>query len=504
MLTGQSQHRLPGPVATRPLAGSYPAAVAIALLALSPFIVLSTATQLLQTELMSDLAASTFGVELAGALANAGYAFGAVLAADLIRRVPTRWLYVGCEFAFAAGSVVCATSGGLAQFVVGRTLQGLATGMLLVAALPPLVTRFGVGRLPLTAAFVNLGLFGMVTLGPFVGGVTATAHAWRWLYVGTAVLALIGAALGVFGFDAGDEAAPRSGFDWSAVPVAAAATVLPFTAVAWVARGGFASPVFLTLLVVGTVFLGVLLLRQYRKPEPLMPLKLITHTMPLTGVGIAMVAGAAVTALVELSVLYLTKVTRATPLVCGSVLATQVLGVIVAAWLFKRLLPTRWLPAYAFVGLAVVAIGSSVLLLLSPDDALAVTAIAGLLLGFGAGAGVAPALFMAGLSAPSNRLGPTFALVELLRSEAAFLVAPVVAQAAPLAASLADGVRLGALSLLGMCLAGGGVLLVLLLLGGVRPHAPDLPRWIDGEEPAYDSPRIAAAVRDDGGEHRLA
>jgi MFS family permease len=217
-----------------------------------------------------------------------------------------------------------------------------------------------------------------------------------------------------------------------------------------------------------------------------------------------MVAGTAVTALVELSVLYLTKVTRATPLVCGSVLATQVLGVIVAAWLFKRLLPTRWLPAYAFVGLAVVAIGSSVLLLLSPDDALAVTAIAGLLLGFGAGAGVAPALFMAGLSAPSNRLGPTFALVELLRSEAAFLVAPVVAQAAPLAASLADGVRLGALSLLGMCLAGGGVLLVLLLLGGVRPHAPDLPRWIDGEEPAYDSPRIAAAVRDDGGEHRLA
>ncbi|HEU5007361.1 MAG TPA: MFS transporter [Jatrophihabitantaceae bacterium] len=504
MLTGQSQHRLPGRVATRPLAGSYPSAVAIALLALSPFIVLSTATQLLQTELMSDLAASVFGVELAGALANAGYAFGAVLAADLIRRVPTRWLYVGCEFAFAAGSVVCATSNGLTQFVFGRTLQGLATGMLLVAALPPLVTRFGVERLPLTAAFVNLGLFGMVTLGPLVGGVTATALAWRWLFAGTAVLALIGAGLGVLGFDAGDDAAPRAGFDWSAVPVAAAATVLPFTAVAWIARSGFTSPVFLTMLVVGALFLGLLLLRQYRKSEPLMPLKLISHTMPLTGLGIAMLAGAAVTALVELSVLYLTKVAGATPLVCGSVLATQVLGVIVAAWLFKRFLPTRWLPAYAFVGLGVVALGSGVLLLLSPDDAVIVTAIAGLLLGFGAGAGVAPALFMAGLSAPSNRLGPTFALVELLRAEAAFLVAPVVAQAAPLAASLADGVRLGALSLLGLCLAGGAVLLVLLLLGGVRPHAPDLPRWIGGEEPAYNSPRVAAAVRSDGGEHRLA
>jgi MFS family permease len=445
-----------------------------------------------------------FGVELAGALANAGYAFGAVLAADLIRRVPTRWLYVGCECVFAAGSVVCATSSGLAQFVVGRTLQGAATGMLLVAALPPLVTRFGVERLPLTAAFVNLGLFGMVTLGPLVGGVAATELAWRWLFVGTAVLGLIGAGLGVFGFDAGDEAAPRSRFDWSAVPVAAAATVLPFTAVAWVARSGFASPVFLVLLVVGAGFLVLLLVRQYRKPEPLMPLKMITHTMPLTGLGIAMVAGAAVTALVELSVLYLTKVAHETPLACGSVLATQVLGVIVAAWLFKRLLPTRWLPAYAFVGLGVVAVGSGIMALLSPDDALTVIALAGLLFGFGAGAGVAPALFMAGLSAPSNRLGPTFALVELLRSEAAFLVAPVVAEAAPLAASLDLGVRLSAVSLLGMCVAGGGALLVLLLLGGVRPHAPDLPRWIAGDEPAFDSPRVAAAVRDDGGEHRLA
>jgi hypothetical protein len=231
---------------------------------------------------------------------------------------------------------------------------------------------------------------------------------------------------------------------------------------------------------------------------------MITHTMPLTGLGIAMVAGAAVTALVELSVLYLTKVAHETPLACGSVLATQVLGVIVAAWLFKRLLPTRWLPAYAFVGLGVVAVGSGIMALLSPDDALTVIALAGLLFGFGAGAGVAPALFMAGLSAPSNRLGPTFALVELLRSEAAFLVAPVVAEAAPLAASLDLGVRLSAVSLLGMCVAGGGALLVLLLLGGVRPHAPDLPRWIAGDEPAFDSPRVAAAVRDDGGEHRLA
>lgn len=493
--SGRSRHLLPGPVATRPLAGNYATAVAIALLALSPFIVLSTATQLLRPDLIKDLDASTFGVELAAALSNAGYAFGAVLAADLNRRLPTRWLYVSCECGFAVGSLVCATSGSLPQYLVGRCIQGGATGMLLVVALPPLVTRFGAERLPLTAAFVNLGLFGMVTLGPFVGGVVVTEHAWRWLFAATAVLALGGATLGLFGFDAGDEADPGSGFDWSAVPVAAAATVLPFTGVAWIARSGFTSPGFLVLVVVGAVFLGLLLLRQYRKDEPLMPLKLITHTLPLTGLGIAMVAGAAVTALVELSVLYLTEVVHEPPAVAGSALATQVVGVVIAAWLFKRVIVSRWLPAFAFAGLAVVAVGSALLLLLAAGDAIVVVAVAGFLFGFGAGAGVAPALFMAGLSAPANRLGPTFALVELLRSEAAFLVAPVVVQIALRLGNPADGVRVTALGLLGLCVVAGGALLVLLLLGGVRPHAPDLPRWIAGEESAFDSPPVAAAVR---------
>ena len=66
-----------------PLAGNYPAAVAMALVALCPFIVLSTAS-LLITQLSVDLHTSVFGTQLAEGLSDAGYAFGAVAAADLI------------------------------------------------------------------------------------------------------------------------------------------------------------------------------------------------------------------------------------------------------------------------------------------------------------------------------------------------------------------------------------------------------------------------------------
>ncbi|MGH3095614.1 MAG: MFS transporter [Streptosporangiales bacterium] len=485
-----------GLLRSTPLAGSYPTAVALALLALCPFIVLSTATLLFQRELMADLKTTMFGVQLSGALANAGYAFGAVAAADLIQRKPKWSLYVACEAGFVVGSLLCALAPGVVLFTIGRLAQGVATGMLLVAALPPLITNHGVERLPLTAAFVNLGLFGMVTLGPVVGGLTGTFMAWRWLFAGVAVLGLAGMVFGVLGFERTEATAPGMGFDWSAIPVAAAGTVLPFIGVSWLSRGSFVSPGFLIPLIAGLAALVTLLVRQYRKDRALMPMKLITHTLPVTGISAAMVAGAGFTTLIELAVVYLLEVGHQSPATVGGLLATQLAGIAVAAWLFKKALTTRWLPVLAFAGLGLVAAGGALLLALGSGYDAAVVAVAGLLLGFGAGAGVAPGLFMGGLSAPSNRLGPTFALVELLRSEAAFLVGPVLLHIAMVTGSLSHGVRLAALVMVVLAVVSWLVLLGILLLGGARPHAPDLATWLEGETPAYHSPRLGAAVRE--------
>jgi hypothetical protein len=43
--------------------------------------------------------------------------------------------------------------------------------------------------------------------------------------------------------------------------------------------------------------------------------------------------------------------------------------------------------------------------------------------------------------------------------------------------------------------AGFLVLLGLLLLGGVRPHRPDVVAWLSGESAAFDSPSLAATLR---------
>lgn len=479
-----------------PWAGKYPASVAIALLGLCPFIVLTTAFALTSKSVVADLHTSMFMGQLSSALANAAYAFGAVSAADLVLRIPQRWLYVGCEAVFVAGSLLAAFSPDIALFTLGRVLQGVTTGILLVVALPPLLTNYSSDRLPLSALFINLGLFGMVTLGPLAGGVAGSYHSWRLLFLAIAGLGLIGLLVGLVAFQANEPPSPTVGFDFTAIPLAFGGTFLPFFAVSWLTMGGLTSIWFVLPLVVGVLLLGGLVTIQFFKEEALMPVRPISHTLPVVGIGTAMIGGAAFTVLLELMITYLLEVTARSPIVTGGLLSPLLIGVAAGAVLFKRLLPTRWLAALALSGLAAIAVGAAMLLGLSPAIAPVLVPIASVLLGFGAGAAVAPGLFMGGLSVPSTKIGPTFALVELLRSEAAFMIAPVLGYIATLGFGgldggihLAIGVTFGLLAIISPMLLG------LLLIGGVGPHAPDLDAWLAGEGSAYDSPPIAAAIR---------
>ena len=317
---------------------------------------------------------------------------------------------------------------------------------------------------------------------------------WRPVFAVVAGLGVLGLVMGLLAFER-QRGGAAVGFDVFGIPLAAAAAVLPFLGVAFLSGGSFTSPAFVVPVLMGLVALVGLVVAQYARQRALMPVRLISHTLPVSGILAAMVTGAAFTAALELFRLQAGEVLGQPPLAVGVQLTTQLVGVGVAAWLFKRALCTRWLPVVAFGGLVVVAAATALLFMLSAATAPVVVPVAGLLLGFGAGAGVAPGLFMAGLSVPSNRLGPTFALVELLRSAAAFLLAPVLLEIATTAGDLAAGIERAAVITLVVLAVGGAAAVAVLLAGGRRPHAPDLETWLSGEAPAYDSPRFAAALR---------
>src|SRR4051794_25947199 len=96
---------------------------------------------------------------------------------------------------FAAGLVVASASPDIGVFLVGRVLQGLGGGAMIVAAYVVVARAFPDAMHPrvfgvLSAAWVVPSL-----VGPALAGVVASSLSWRWVFAGIAPLAVGGAAL---------------------------------------------------------------------------------------------------------------------------------------------------------------------------------------------------------------------------------------------------------------------------------------------------------------------
>lgn len=481
-----------------PLAGHYGATLAMVLLALVPDIILTTAFTLLEPGIGHAIKVGPTAAEVTNGLSNASYAFGALSAGYLIQRFRPRRLFLLSEAAFVLGSALAATSGGIIAFGAGRILQGAATGVLLVVALPPLTTQFSSRRLPTTVAAVNIGFFGAVTLGPVVAGPVLALGLWRWLFAVVGIVGAVGFAFGWLIVRGDPPRNPGRKPQWSMFALAAAATGLPFFGTSELTSVPFSSPVFLGPLVAGLAALVALVVSQYRRSNAVVPVKYIKNPLPLAGTLVAMVAGASFVSLLTLAETLLTKVERIGPVSAGLAFWPEVLGVALSATVFGALFRTRWLAHFVLAGLVFLIAAGIAMTRVGPATPLpAVMAIAGAL-GAGAGATVAPALYMAGMAVSSRLLGSVFGLVEMVRSEADFLVAPVMLAVAEgvgkAPAALASGLREAALITLAITLAGTVGTLVIYFRGKLRPAVPDLDAWLDTDAVAL-SPKETLSAR---------
>ncbi len=484
----------------RPFASSYAVNLTVAIVAIVPFIVVTTAAGLFRRQVATELGASLTGLAVISGLAIAGYAFGALLGGDLVQRFPQRRLFLICESLFVVGCLLAAGGQGVITYGAGRVLLGFGTGLLLVAALPPVIQNFPPRKMPVTAAVVNLGFFGAVAAGPLLGGIVAYGGMWRWLYGGLAVIGVVTVSVALFTLPDREPFNPGRPVDWSALVLALAATALPFWAAGELTGHGFSSLRFVVPLAIGLVCLLALLLSQYHKRDPMSPVKGMWHTYPVVGTLAAMFGGGAFVALLELVQRYQLLIADRTPLATGLAFWPQVLGVLVTVGLLRAAVTTRFLPLLTLSGMLMLLAGGALLLGLDPGHSephllLAATG----LLGLGAGATVAPGLFMAGFSLPSHIIGRIFALVELVRSEADFILAPVIAKVAETASGsdglTVEGLRYGLwttvlitgfMTLLGVAIYLAGA--------GFRLPQPDLDTWLRGDRPAFDSPDLGAAL----------
>ena len=483
----------PEPWRPGPLAGRYPAAAAMVVLFLVPYLGLSSALPPLTPIISGQLHMSPQVISLASGMANAAYAVGTVLAVQFAQHLPQRRMLLVYGTLLLIGSVLAAAASGPAMFIAGHVLQGLCTSLLLIAAAPPLFLGYSADKLRWSAVIMNMCLFGAVTAGPLIGGAQASFHAWRplfWIVAGIAAAGLVMSLLTFQDAPPADRSAPR---DPAAIGLAAAGSVAAFWGAAELTTHRFLAPVAVVPLLGGLALIIVLWVYEYRARNPLLTLRSLNTTIPVTGIVVAICAAAASTSALGLTAAVLAP--RYPPLHLGLLYVPEFVGAVVTSIVLGAVFTTRGIHYFVLAGMVFLAAGILVLRSAVPPTAVLTLAGSGLV-GVGIGASVTPALFLAGFSLRSGAVQRVFAILELLRAVAAFLVVPILLHFAATLAGLPTAAMGTALWICFGLSAGGAIVAVALyVLGGARPSAPSVQRWMDGQAPAWESPPLLAAIR---------
>jgi nucleotide-binding universal stress UspA family protein/MFS family permease len=463
------------------------------ILFLVPYLGLSAALQPLTPIIASQLHMSLQAIELTYGLANAGYAVGTVLAVQFAQLLPQRRMLIVYASALLIGSLLAAAATGPAMFIAGHVLQGLCTSMLLIAAAPPLFLGFPTSKLRWTAVILNVCIFGAVAAGPLIGGAQASFHAWRPLFWIVAGIAAGGLLLSLLTFQDAPPADPSAPRDGLAIGLAATGSVAAFWGTAELLTHGFGDPVAVIPLLVGLALIIALWVYEYRAAHPLLTVRTLTSTIPVAGVVVAVCAAAASTSAIGLTATVLAP--HYSPLHLGLLYIPELAAAIITAVAFGAVFSSRLIHYFALTGLVFLAAGILVLRSAIPPTS-TLTLVGSGLTGVGIGASVTPALFLAGFSLRSASIQRVFAILELLRAVAAFMIVPILLHFATTVAGSATPAMNTALWICFGVSAGGAVVGVLLyVLGRVRPPAPALERWMGGAEPAWESPPLLAALR---------
>jgi MFS family permease/nucleotide-binding universal stress UspA family protein len=463
-------------------------------LALIPYLALSAALDPLVPIISSQLHMSAQALSLSSGLGNAAYAVGTVLAVQFAQHLPQRRMLLGYAVLLVVGSVVAAAAQNGAMYIGGHVVQGLATSMLLIAAAPPLTIGFPRDKLRNTAVIMNMCVFGAVALGPFIGGVQAEAHAWRPLFWIVAAVALLALVLAALTFDDAPPADPDAPRDLPAIGLAAVGCTAAFVGAAQLTSHGLGDAAATIPMLGGLVLVCALIVYQFRAARPLLTIRtMMTSAIPVAGVGVALFAAAASVAATALTANVLLQTYD--PVRVGLLYLPELGGAIVMAVVFGFVITRRAMHFLPLVGMALLAAGILVYRMALPANQPLALLGAGLT-GLALGATVAPALFVAGFSLQSASLQRVFAIIELLRAVAAFMVAPIlahIADALPGDLNAGTGITLW----IGFGLAVGGAIfgVAVYALSGARPQTPDLDEFLDGDSPAWYSPPLLARLR---------
>jgi MFS family permease len=407
-----------------PLEHNYAANVALVVLALFPGLINTSAVGLLSPVIGGDLGVAPNAVGRLPLFNDAALAFGALLAADVVRFVDgRRYFYVLLGVSLAT-SLVSALATNFSVLIAVHVIHGLAGGNLFIVMLPALMTGFGAKRLGSSASVLVPSLFGAAALGPVVGAFVAAPHAWRAIFGAEVVVSLVTIALAVATLAERPPSDPHAKPDWFAHIVSGCAAIAIFIGAGGLAGNDWTDLAATIPVAVGVALFVVLVAGENFLPHALVPVRGLSTSLALVGIIATMTGSACFAALAQSFILTLERVAGLSLHATGLATWPEFIAALIAGLIFGRLVTTEWIAVVGVSGLVIIAVALALSIAggsLSAGEVTALSFIAGL----GSGGAVTPGLLLVALTYPRAQVGRAIAMLNLLRLTGTYITGPL-------------------------------------------------------------------------------
>ena len=316
---------------------------------------------------------------------------------------------------FAVASSLGGASGTFELLVASRALQGAFGALLAPTALAMLTTTFVIPKERARA----FGVFGAIAgaggaVGLLLGGVLTEYAGWRWsLYINVviAAFALVGALIFV---PLVARTGPRPKLDIPGTILVSGALFSLVYGFSNAETDGWDSPATWGFLAASAVLLIAFVLWQRRAAHPLLPLPIVLHRNRAASYSSILIAGAGMFGIFLFVTYYLQTTLRFTPIQTGLAFLPMIIMLVTAAQFSTNVFVPRFGPKVMVpIGMLIAASGMVYLTHLGVSANYATDILPPLMiLGFGMGSIVPPAIQTATLGVDRHFAGVASALVN--------------------------------------------------------------------------------------------
>jgi EmrB/QacA subfamily drug resistance transporter len=288
---------------------------------------------------------------------------------------------------FLATSALCGAAQDMTLLVVARAAQGAAGGGLMTLAMAAVGDLVSPRERARYQGHIAVAFAATTVAGPLIGGLLVQHASWRWVFyvnLPLGVLALAGLRLRLPA--SGGEGRDRP-LDALGAALLAGATASFVLACVWGgSRYAWGSPEILALIGTAVLLGALLVLRERRAGDPIVPFDLLrdrTVAVASTALFLTTAALFAVTVFVPL---FLQTTTGATPTQAGLLLVPMMVGIALSTNVAGRLVArgARWKP-FPLVGLALMTLALALLAAAAGSPSRTTTGAALVLFGLGFG-----------------------------------------------------------------------------------------------------------------------